>query len=371
MPPVAPYSITVPRIDVPVEAGVGTAQFTVDVKNEQAVLDRVVVGLESDGTGSGAADPAWFSVDRHLRPIPPLGSEQFLVTVTVPTTVTPGSYRMTPVAYSADHPPDDTKVTGPLMTVVVPSPRQPPPSWWRRWWPWWLVGLVAAALVVIAVVVVVLVLSGGSGDEALNFDGGTQVVTIPSSLPISSAFSVQATITPAAPASPTVYGGIVRAAQGGGGAWVLFTRGSQWGLSVCTPGCNAATAVMSVGQKHVVTGTYDGHSITIYQDGVQVGSAPLGGTVTSFSTVQIGRWSASFNGSIDDVAVWDTALSPSDVGSTAAHPPTGPQSGLVGLWLFDEASGQQVHDSSGSGHDGFLGDSAAPDADDPTRVPAG
>jgi hypothetical protein len=69
------------------------------------------------------------------------------------------------------------------------------------------------------------------------------------------------------------------------------------------------------------------------------------------------------------VAVWNRALSPAELAGAASHPPTGHQSGLVGLWRFEEASGQDVLDSSGSNHNGFLGSSPGPDAADPTRVP--
>jgi hypothetical protein len=370
----SPYSITVARVEVQVDALARDGQFTVDVKNEQTGLDRVVANIEAVATGGVAADPSWFAVDRHQRSIPAGGSEQFLVSATVSASTAPGSYLMRPVAYSADRPPDDTKVTGPIMTLVVPAPPAPPaPPWWRKWWPWWLIAAIAAVLLVVAVIVVALVLTGGSSskDEAVSFNGPNQVITIPSSLPTTSQLTVQATITPTT-GPPGDFGGIVRAAQGGGGgSWVLFTQPGRWGLSVCTPNCNAATAPLTLGQRHVVAGTYDGHTLAIFRDGVQVGSVPLSGPVSPFSSVQIGRWTFSFNGTINDVAVWNRALSPAELRSSAAHPPAGGQAGLVGLWRFDESSGQNVIDSSGSHHDGFLGDSPNPDPADPTRVPAG
>jgi hypothetical protein len=168
MPGLSVYSITVPQTEVPVDAAARTGQFTVDVKNEQAMLDRVVANIEAVATGGVAADPSWFAVDRHQRPIPAGGSEQFLVSATVPATVAPGSYLMQPVAYSADHPPDDTRVSGPIMALVVPAPPAPPPKpWWRKWWPWWLVGAIVAILLVVAVVVVIVVLSGGGNNKTV------------------------------------------------------------------------------------------------------------------------------------------------------------------------------------------------------------
>jgi beta-lactam-binding protein with PASTA domain len=166
----APYAITVPRTEVAVDATARTGEFTVDVTNVQASLDRVVLDIVAvtpvpspANPPPGSAVPTWFAVENHLRDIPAGGSEQYLVTATVPGSVAPGSYLMKPVAYSADHPPDDTTVTGPIMTLVIPAP---PPAvkvpWYRRWWPWWLVAAVAAVLLVVAVVVVIVVLTGAS-----------------------------------------------------------------------------------------------------------------------------------------------------------------------------------------------------------------
>lgn len=157
---VSAYSITTPRTDVAVDAKARTGQFTVDVKNEQSAVDRVVLEIEPVGAGSDAAGSDWFSVDRHLRPIPAAGSEQFLVSVTVPKEAAVGSYQVRPVAYSSDHPPDDTKVDGPLMTLTVPPIPEPPPTpWWRRWWPWWLVAAGVLVAVIVAVIVILLVRS--------------------------------------------------------------------------------------------------------------------------------------------------------------------------------------------------------------------
>lgn len=172
---VSAYSIAVPRSDLTLDVQTRAGQFTVDVKNEQSMADRVVLDIEAIGTDAGAADPAWFVVDRHLRLIPSGGSEQFQVLVTVPNQVASGSFQMKPVAYSSEHPPDDTKVDGPLITVTLRAPPQPsaahlrpnPPSptwtpalpWWRRWWPWWLIAVGVAVVLAVAVTVVIIMLS--------------------------------------------------------------------------------------------------------------------------------------------------------------------------------------------------------------------
>jgi hypothetical protein len=192
MPPLGVYSITVPRTEVPVDLVARTTEFTVDVQNVQSIADRVVLDIDSVTPTPGPvtpppspAVPAWFAVEDHLRPIPAGGSEQFLITATVPATVPPGSYLMQPVAYSADHPPDDTKVAGPVMTLVVPAPPPPkPPSFWKKYWPWWLIAAIAAVLLVVAVVVVIVVLSGGGNKNTVLIPGtsGLSAATATSNL---------------------------------------------------------------------------------------------------------------------------------------------------------------------------------------------
>lgn len=175
MPPLSIYAITVPQLQVTVDTTVRTAQFAVDVTNEQQIADDVVLDIapvtpssdiedaenleDVEATAGTPADADWFAVDRHQRSIPPSGSEQYLVSVTVPADIAPGSYLMKPMAYSADRPPDVSEVDGPQMTLVVPAPPPPPPPkppWWRRWWPWWLV-IAGGALVLIAAIVVTIV----------------------------------------------------------------------------------------------------------------------------------------------------------------------------------------------------------------------
>lgn len=189
---VSAYSITTPRTGLTVDAKSRTSQFTVDVKNEQPVLDRVVLAIESAGARTSAADPK-FLVDRNLRSIPPEGSEQYLVTVEAKT-VPVGTHRFRPVAYSADRPPDDTKVNGPLMTLTIPKIPPPPPlPWWRRRWPWWLVAAGIVLAVAIAVTVVVIARSGSERPSA----------------PTSSA----APTSPAAPTGPAATGSQMQPGQ--------------------------------------------------------------------------------------------------------------------------------------------------------------
>jgi uncharacterized delta-60 repeat protein len=87
----------------------------------------------------------------------------------------------------------------------------------------------------------------------------------------------------------------------------------------------ASTAsLMSTGQWHHVVGTYDGTTVKVYIDGVERGSAAGGGDlVASCYPLNIGRspyyTDRLFDGVIDEVAIFDRALTPSEVQSIYQH----------------------------------------------------
>ncbi len=172
-------------------------------------------------------------------------------------------------------------------------------------------------------------------------------------------------------ASPGTFKGIVRGALGAppadsGGAFVLSLEQndySAFGLSVCTPSCNAAispSGSLKVNVWQFLAGTYDGSTITIYVNGTEVASQPFSGAVSSYNYLVIGLWSTSFNGLIDDVRLWNVARSASEVQADMNSSPTGDVPGLVGNWLFDEGSGQTVADSTSHHNNGVLGAAGDP-----------
>ncbi|HXN51421.1 MAG TPA: LamG domain-containing protein [Candidatus Acidoferrum sp.] len=111
--------------------------------------------------------------------------------------------------------------------------------------------------------------------------------------------------------------------------------------------------------------TYDGTSLAagihMYIDGVsQTVTAThdtLASSILSASDVKIG-WSAwnniYFNGTLDDVRVWNRQLSASEV-LALFNDSSGPaSSSLIGWWKFDDGSGTSAVDSSGNGLTGTL-----------------
>jgi len=62
----------------------------------------------------------------------------------------------------------------------------------------------------------------------------------------------------------------------------------------------------------------------------------------------------AFDGYLDEVRIWNRALTREEIKLNMTHEINFPQPGLVGYWKFNEGSGILASDSSGNGNDGFL-----------------
>jgi len=102
---------------------------------------------------------------------------------------------------------------------------------------------------------------------------------------------------------------------------------------------------------HHVAGTYDGSQLRLYIDGALEGVTDHTGSIASTPyNVNIGRNAAApnrlYEGLIDDVRVYDCALSEAEIRDLCF--------GIVAHWQMDETEGVMAWDSSGHGHHGTL-----------------
>lgn len=94
--------------------------------------------------------------------------------------------------------------------------------------------------------------------------------------------------------------------------------------------------------------------------GVYVGTSPNPMNSNFPSDVaKIGYWFSNsniyrFKGQLDDVRVWNRALSISEIRDGMCRKLTGNESGLIGYWTFDETGGAVVNDKSANNFDGAL-----------------
>lgn len=141
------------------------------------------------------------------------------------------------------------------------------------------------------------------------------------------------------------------------GAWQEVTTGS----------------VMIPGQWYHVAGTFDGQFLRAYINGIEEGSTAWSGTMSPGTyDLHIGRiaytagGTRDFDGTIDEVRLWNTAVSQSDLQdwmcrkSTSGHPNA---ANLMAYYNMDETTGTVLMDQGPNGLNGtFTG---------PTRVTSG
>jgi hypothetical protein len=75
-----------------------------------------------------------------------------------------------------------------------------------------------------------------------------------------------------------------------------------------------------------------------------------------------------FEGAIDEVALFNRALSGEEIRANMRSRPTGEEAELAACWDFDEGEGQTAYDVSGNGNHGRLGSTPYADNSDPTWV---
>lgn len=160
--------------------------------------------------------------------------------------------------------------------------------------------------------------------------------------------------------------------SGSGGAFFLETVGAQMWFALSTGssygGLAKYTAGLDSNKWYHVCGTWDGTTSKVYINGTVGGttgsfSSTLGGSGTTFKvgTMLSGYW----NGQIDDVAVYSSGLSTSDVttlynngGARSARPAAVSATNLVAWWRMGDGteagSGTTVYDMSSNTNNGTL-----------------
>lgn len=113
---------------------------------------------------------------------------------------------------------------------------------------------------------------------------------------------------------------------------------------------------------HHVCGTIDANQgMKLYVDGVLQSSADPAGTVpipSSAEITTIGTWGDAlvryFPGTIDEVRLWDRALSAAEVLDNMCWALEPPVNGLEGYWPLDEGGGATAFDATTGAHDGAV-----------------
>lgn len=142
--------------------------------------------------------------------------------------------------------------------------------------------------------------------------------------------------------------------DGTGGSTPFFRRGKRASVNNVIGRWINVCAVMR--------GPFD---ISLFINGINVGGNSMGeSTLTMTSSfpgdhAKIGYFLSNnvtyrFKGSMDEVRLWNRALTENEVRNTMCTRLSGDESGLIGYWNFDELEGNLVNDKSLNGHHGSL-----------------
>ena len=133
----------------------------------------------------------------------------------------------------------------------------------------------------------------------------------------------------------------------------------------------SSTAIRDTNWHHIAVTRKNSGEVIIYIDGMPDSTGTIG-TRTAFTKTVIGAGHTSysnFNGGIDEVAIYNRALSAEEIWASMHTRLAGDEPGLVGYWDFDEGERQIVYDLSGNGNHGYLGgDPCAVEESDPVWV---
>lgn len=113
----------------------------------------------------------------------------------------------------------------------------------------------------------------------------------------------------------------------------------------------------------VYDATLDSDRMKIYVNGVfENGNNNVSGSITAFQEtflLKAGRWSCecgsrSLDGVIDEITVWNRALSADEIRELMSEKLSGSETGLVGYWRFDEGTSDTTTDLSPNDNHGHI-----------------
>jgi hypothetical protein len=210
--------------------------------------------------------------------------------------------------------------------------------------------------------------------NAVAFDGVDDHVQVATSLGISNTYTVEGWFYPTSLTGPTdidVFGRTLFSASNISGSYPLWLTLLNGNLLLRTWTGSSTDQTINAGIStnqwyHIAVTSTKGGTTRLYLNGSQIHSYTNANTTTWPSTFTIGAIRPSrptsnlpFQGRIDEVRVWNTVLSESDIQNNMFINIASPPASLVGYWKFNESSGTTAYDSAGTAQNGTLANGAA------------
>jgi len=139
----------------------------------------------------------------------------------------------------------------------------------------------------------------------------------------------------------------------------------KFGFSVQPPGaqygCFMEQSMLSLNTWHYVVAVVNNTSLQLYLDGTNVAQTitEYPGLGSSNEPLYFGAYESFsqhrfYNGKLDNLYIWNTALNQEEIQSYMATPPSGNEEGLVGSWKFNAGEGTTLYDHSSNGNHGTI-----------------
>lgn len=213
-----------------------------------------------------------------------------------------------------------------------------------------------------AVVIFFSTSSFGQGD-ALSFNGSNTVVTVPNATELNptAALTLEAWVNVTNTGNQAL---IHKWANGSQYSLEIFNNTASFVINSVSGGVQVINSPTNfpINQWVHVVGVYDGSTLKIYENAVEKGSKSFTGSINSGTgNLTLGKRSeinsGYLNGSLDEVRIWNIALSASQISTyynDEFSDPTTPSGCLVAYYQMSNGSGISLMDDSGNGNDGTI-----------------
>ncbi len=122
--------------------------------------------------------------------------------------------------------------------------------------------------------------------------------------------------------------------------FLVYINGQGW-QTLSVPYRNNTSTTIALNEWHHLAATYDGYTMKVYIDGVMYGSLNFAGSIAVNNndltiSGQTGYTTEYFSGKVDDVRIWNKALTQCEISANMSCELSGPQPGLAAYFPMNQ-----------------------------------